>query len=106
MTSTVASAKPVVIQVISWTVAPTAPRSLGTATLTMDASMVPIRVPNVMDAVTSHLLTGGRRGGAAGRARRVTTGASVSAAAAMGTRAGLTLRHVRGARGGQGSALS
>ena len=33
----------------------------GTATLTIDASIAPISVPNVIETVTSHLLTGGRR---------------------------------------------
>jgi hypothetical protein len=45
--------KPIVVQVISCTVAPTAPRSCGMATLTMDESMAPISVPNVTDIVTS-----------------------------------------------------
>ena len=51
--------KPVVTQVISSTVAPSAPRRCGTATLTIDASMVPISVPKVTETVTSHLFTGG-----------------------------------------------
>ena len=62
ITITVAMAKPVVIQVISCTVAPTAPRMCGSATLTIDASMAPISVPKVTETVTSHLLVGGRAG--------------------------------------------
>src|SRR5690349_10924521 len=62
ITITVAMTKPVVAQVISCTVAPTALRSWGIATLTMDESMAPMRVPNVTDSVTSHLLVGARAG--------------------------------------------
>ncbi len=39
----------------------------GRATLTIDESIVPISVPNVIETVTSHLLTGGRAAGAAAR---------------------------------------
>ena len=60
MTMTVAIAKPVVTQVISSTVAPSDPDRCGTATLTIDASIVPISVPKVMQTVTSHLLVGAR----------------------------------------------
>ena len=56
--------KPVVTQVISSTVAPSAPRRCGIATLTIDESMAPISVPKVTDSVTSHLLTGARASGA------------------------------------------
>ena len=55
-----ASAKPVVTHVICSTVAPRVPDRCGTATLTIEASIVPISVPNVIEIVTSHLLTGGR----------------------------------------------
>jgi hypothetical protein len=57
---TVAITNPVVTQVTCSTVTPSDPMRCGTATLTIDASMAPIRVPNVIDTVTSHLLTGGR----------------------------------------------
>ena len=69
MTSTVAIAKPVLIQVISCTVAPTAPRICGSATLTIEASIAPISVPNVTDSATIHLRWGaaGRRGGSRAR---------------------------------------
>jgi len=60
MTTTVARTKPVDTQVISSTVAPTAPRRCGTATFTIDESIAPISVPKVTLTVTSHLLTGGR----------------------------------------------
>jgi hypothetical protein len=62
ITMTLASAYPVVIHVISWSVAPTDPRMCGNATFTMDESIVPMSVPNVTDTVTSHLLTGARAG--------------------------------------------
>src|SRR5277367_4051086 len=65
MTRTVARANAVEIQVISSTVAPTAPRMCGMATFTIDASMAPMRVPNVTETVTSHLLTLGRAGAGA-----------------------------------------
>src|SRR5512146_619941 len=67
---TVAIAQPVEIQVISWIVAPTAPRMCGRATLTMEASIAPISVPNVTETVTSHLLAPGR--GEEGSIRTVT----------------------------------
>ena len=60
ITITVAIAKPVVIQVISWTVAPTAPRICGSATFTIDESIAPISVPKVTETVTSHLFVGAR----------------------------------------------
>ena len=60
MTMTVAITKPVVTHVTCSTVTPSDPMRCGTATLTIDASIAPISVPNVMDTVTSHLLTGGR----------------------------------------------
>ena len=62
ITSTVAMTKPVVTQVISSTVAPSAPRMCGVATSTIDESMAPISVPKVTESVTSHLFTGGRGG--------------------------------------------
>src|SRR6185503_5409358 len=49
----------------SCTVAPTAPRMCGSATLTIDASMAPISVPNEIESVTSHLFTAGRAGSSA-----------------------------------------
>src|SRR3569623_3361495 len=58
MTMTVAITIPVVTQVISSTVEPSAPRRCGVATATIDVSNAPISVPNVTDRVTSHLLTG------------------------------------------------
>ena len=70
MTMTVAIAKPVEIQVISWTVAPTAPRIWGSATLTIEESIAPMSVPKVTDTVTSHLLVAGRAG-ATGKATAV-----------------------------------
>src|SRR3954466_6007870 len=54
ITITVAIAKPVLIQVISWTVAPTAPRICESATLTIDASIAPISVPKVTEIATIH----------------------------------------------------
>ena len=51
ITTTLAITKPVVTQVISSIVAPTAPRRCGIATLTIDASMAPISVPNVTETV-------------------------------------------------------
>ena len=62
MTTTVAMTKPVVTQVISSTVEPSAPRRCGVATATIDVSIAPISVPKVTDSVTSHLFTGGRSG--------------------------------------------
>jgi|GEM_PF-2976211 len=50
--------QPVEIQVISWMLAPSSPRMLGSATFTIDESMVAISEPNAIDSVTSHLLTG------------------------------------------------
>src|SRR5438270_191305 len=67
MTMTVAITKPVVTHVTCSTVTPSDPMRCGTATLTIDASIAPINVPNVMDTVTSHLLTGGRSAAACGR---------------------------------------
>lgn len=66
-----ATTKPVEIQVISSSVAPTEPRMCVSATLTMLASMAPISVPKLTETVTSHLLTGLRsaRARAAGSAR-------------------------------------
>src|SRR5512138_216322 len=64
---TVAIAKPVVTQVISWSVAPTAPRMWGSATFTIDALIAPMSVPNVTEIVTSHLFVAGRAGAAAGK---------------------------------------
>src|SRR5689334_12767100 len=64
---TVAITKPVVTHVICSTVTPNEPMRCGTATLTIDASIAPISVPNVIEIVTSHLLTGARAAGAAGR---------------------------------------
>src|SRR5712691_11453997 len=61
--------KPVVTHVTCSTVTPRAPIRCGTATLTIDASIAPISVPNVIDSVTSHLLTGGRSVWTRGRAR-------------------------------------
>src|SRR5690348_8953254 len=58
MTMTVAITNPVVTHVTCSTVTPSDPMRCGTATLTIDASMAPIRVPKVIDNVTSHLLTG------------------------------------------------
>src|SRR3954447_24307105 len=52
--------KAVEIQVISSSVAPTAPRMCVRATLTIEASIAPIRVPKETDTVTSHLLVGAR----------------------------------------------
>src|SRR3954462_5989231 len=60
MTMTLASAKPVATQVISSVVAPTPAFKCGTATLTIEASIVPMRVPKVIEMVTNHLLVGGR----------------------------------------------
>src|SRR5438874_3566338 len=62
MTMTVAITNPVVTHVICSTVTPSDPVRCGTATLTIDASIAPISVPNVIETVTSHLLTGGRAG--------------------------------------------
>src|SRR5256885_16495282 len=59
--------KAVEIQVISSSVAPTAPRMCVSATLTMEASIAPIRVPKETDTVTSHLLVGARAGAASDR---------------------------------------
>src|SRR5262245_36337863 len=62
MTTTVAITNPVVTQVISSTVAPSDPVRCGVATATIDVSIAPIKVPNVTDSVTIHLLTGARAG--------------------------------------------
>jgi len=62
ITTTVAMTNPVVIQVISWMVAPTAPRTWGSATFTMDESMVPMSVPKLTEIVTSHLFVAVRVG--------------------------------------------
>src|SRR4051812_19541502 len=59
--------KEVEIQVISSSVAPTAPRMWVSATLTIEASIAPIRVPKETDTVTSHLLVGARAGAASDR---------------------------------------
>src|SRR5574342_1100434 len=59
MTMTVAITNPVVTHVICSTVTPSEPVRCGTATLTIEASIAPMSVPNVIDSVTSHLLTGG-----------------------------------------------
>ena len=48
------------IHVISCTVAPSVPIMWGSATLTMEESIAPIRVPKVMEIVTSHLFGLGR----------------------------------------------
>ena len=66
MTMTVAMTKPVVTHVTCSTVTPRDPMRWGTATLTIEASMAPISVPNVIETVTSHLLTGLRSGVAVG----------------------------------------
>ena len=66
ITMTVAITKPVVTQVISSTVEPSAPRRCGVATATIEVSSAPISVPNVTDRVTSHLFTGLRAAAATG----------------------------------------
>src|SRR5579859_1009225 len=60
MTTTFAMMYPVLIQVISCTVAPSDPIMCGSATATIDESMAPMSVPKVIDTVTSHLLGLGR----------------------------------------------
>ncbi len=65
ITSTVAIMKPVLAQVISCRVAPSEPRICDRATLTMEESMEPIRVPKDTERVTSHLLTGPLEAGVA-----------------------------------------
>ena len=50
------------IHVISWMLAPSSPRMFGSATLTIDESIVAISEPNAIDTATSHLLTGDARG--------------------------------------------
>src|SRR5580704_17667360 len=60
MTTTFAMMYPVLIQVISCTVAPSVPIMCGSATATIDESIAPMRVPNVIDTVTSHLFGLGR----------------------------------------------
>ena len=60
MTSTIAIMYAVEIQVISWRVAPSSPRMLGSATLTIDVSIVAISEPNAIETATIHLLTSGR----------------------------------------------
>src|SRR5580700_9899283 len=60
MTTTFAMMYPVLIQVISCTVAPSDPIMCGSATATIDESIAPMRVPKVIDTVTSHLLGLGR----------------------------------------------
>ncbi len=60
MTTTFAMMYPVLIQVISCTVAPSDPIMCGSATETIDESIAPMSVPNVIDTVTSHLLGLGR----------------------------------------------
>src|ERR1700733_3860955 len=58
MTSTIAIMYAVEIHVISWMLAPSSPRIFGSATLTIDESIVAISDPNAIDTATSHLLTG------------------------------------------------
>jgi len=58
----------VLIQVISSSVAPTAPRMCGSATFTIDESIAPINVPKLIAMVTTHLLTGRRWAAGAGAA--------------------------------------
>src|SRR5579883_3516795 len=58
MTSTIAIMYAVEIHVISWMLAPSSPRMFGSATLTIDESIVAISEPNAIDTATSHLLTG------------------------------------------------
>jgi len=58
ITRTVATTNAVEIQAISSSVAPTEPRMCVSATLTIEASIAPIRVPKLTETVTSHLLTG------------------------------------------------
>lgn len=72
MTMTVAMAKPVLIQVISWTLAPTAERICESATFTIDTSIAPMSVPNVTENATSHLRreAGVAAGAAAGAGAR------------------------------------
>src|SRR5260370_28248651 len=60
MTTTFAMMYPVLIQVISCTVAPSVPIMWGSATATIDESIAPMSVPNVIDTVTSHLFGFGR----------------------------------------------
>src|SRR5512133_1333877 len=74
MTMTVAIANPVEIQVISWTVAPTAPRICGSATFTIDESIAPMSVPNVTETVTSHLFGTGRAAAIGAESVAVLTG--------------------------------
>src|ERR1700722_10255472 len=59
---------PVLIQVISCTVAPRVPIMCGRATATIDESMAPMSVPKVIDTVTSHLFGLGRAIARRGRA--------------------------------------
>src|SRR5215831_14784733 len=58
ITSTIATMYAVEIQVISWMLAPSSPRMFGSATLTIDESIVAISEPNAIDTATNHLLTG------------------------------------------------
>src|SRR5690348_4538785 len=59
MTSTIAIMYAVEIHVISWMLAPSSPRMFGSATLTIDESIVAMSEPNAIEIVTSHLFTGG-----------------------------------------------
>src|ERR1035438_4076520 len=68
ITTTFAMMYPVLIQVISWKVAPSVPIMWGSATATIDESIAPMSVPNVIDTVTSHLFGLGRGTRSAGKA--------------------------------------
>ena len=59
MTSTIATMYAVEIHVISSRLAPSSPRMLGSATLTIDESIVAISEPKATETVTSHLFTEG-----------------------------------------------
>ncbi len=58
MVMTQATMYPVETQVISSTLADNVPRNCGSATFTIEVSIVPISVPNVTAAAMSHLFFG------------------------------------------------
>ena len=76
ITRTVAMMYAVETHVISSMVAPTAPRICGSATLTIDESIVAMSEPNAIETVTSHLLIG--TGAAAAGASNVVAAAVIA----------------------------
>ncbi len=76
---------PVEIHVTSCTVAPSDPIMCGIATLTIDESIVPMSVPNVIDTVTSHLFGFARVARSVGKVAAAVTSLDILHAAPVGT---------------------